>query len=109
MATRIIVGLVALAAIVEGLAAGTVPMNLLPLALVVLGLLYGWMAVDAEDATGFLAVTIAVGAAAQADVLNNIPAIGGFLDAILGQYSTALYSAVASILVLRVWNRIKSE
>lgn len=109
MATRIIVGLAALASIVEGLAPGAVPQNLLPLALVILGLVYGAMVVDAEDATGFLAVTIAVGAAAGADVLGNIPMIGAYLDAILDQQATALYGAVGAILVVRVWNRLKSE
>ena len=109
MATRIIVGLAALASIVEGLAPGAVPQNLLPLALVILGLVYGAMVVDAEDATGFLAVTIAVGAAAGADVLGNIPMIGGYLDAILDHQATALYGAVGAILVVRVWNRLKSE
>jgi len=109
MATRIIVGLVALASIVEGLAPGAVPQNLLPLALVILGLVYGAMVVDAEDATAFLAVTIAVGATAGADVFGNIPMIGGFLDAILDQLATALYGAVGSIIVVRTWNRLKSE
>ena len=109
MATRIIVGLAALASVIEGVMPGAVPQNLLPLALVILGLIYGAMSVDAEDATGFLAVTIAVGAAAGADALNNIPAIGSHLDAILGHQATALYGAVASILGVRVWNRLKSE
>ena len=109
MATRVIVGLVALASVIEGLAPGVVPQNLLPLALVILGLVYGAMVVDAEDATGFLAVTIAVGAAAGADVLSNIHVIGTFLDAILDQQATALYGAVGAILVVRIWNRLKSE
>ncbi len=108
MATRVIVGLAALASVIEGLAPGLVPMNLLPLALVVLGIVHGAMAVDAEDATGFLAVTIAVGAAAGADVLGNIPMIGSYLDAILDQQATALYGAVGTILVVRIVNRLKS-
>ena len=107
--TRILVGLISLAAVVEGLAPGAVPQNLLPLALVVLGLVYGAMVVDAEDATGFLAITIAVGAAAGADALSNIHVIGMYLDGILDQMSTALYGAVASILAVRAWNRVKSE
>jgi len=84
-----------------------VPQNLLPLALVILGLVWGWMAVDAEDPTTYLAVAIAVGLAAGSDALGNIPAIGGFLDGILGQASTALYAGVASVLVGRTWNRLK--
>ena len=107
--TRVLVGLISLAAIVEGLAPGVVPQNLLPLALVVLGLVYGAMVVDAEDATGFLAVAIAAGAAAGSDALGNIHVIGGYLDGILGQIAMALYGAVASIVAVRAWNRLKSE
>ena len=107
--TRVLVGLISLAAIIEGLAPGVVPENLLPLALVVLGLVYGAMVVDAEKATHFLVATLAVGAAAGADVLGNIHVIGGYLDGIIDQMAIALYGAVASILVVGTWNRLKSE
>lgn len=105
MAQRVIVGLIALAAVIEGVAAGVVP--LLPLLLVLLGLVWGWMGVDAEDPTTYLAVAIGVGLAGGSDVLGNIPAIGGALDGILDQASTALYAGVASVLVGRTWNRVK--
>ena len=85
MENRIIFGLGALAAIIEGLAGGMVPMGLLPLLLVVLGLAYGFMSLDAEDSTMFVAVAIGLGAATQADVLSNIHVIGGYLDAITDQ------------------------
>ena len=105
--TRIVVGLIILAAIIEGVAAGAVPM--LPLLLVVLGLVYGWTAVDAEDPTAFLAVAIAVGLAAEtAEVLQLIPAVGGYLDGIVDQVSTALYAGVISVLVARTVNRLKA-
>ena len=52
--TRIVVGLILLAAIVEGVAPGAVPMDLLPLALVILGLVYGWTAVDSDDPGAYL-------------------------------------------------------
>ena len=107
MAHRVIVGLIALAALIEGITPGTVPQNLLPLALVILGLAWGWMGVDAEDPTTYLAVAIGVGLAAGSDALTNIPAIGEVLDGILGQASTALYAGVASVLVGRTWNRLK--
>ena len=42
------------------------------------------MAVDAEDATAYLVVTLAVGGAAGTGVLGNIPAVGDALNAILG-------------------------
>lgn len=106
MATRIIVGLTVIAAVVQGLWPGLVPENILPLAIVVLGLVYGVMCLDAEDATAYLAVAIAVGAAAATDVLGNIHFIGGYLDAILDQISVALFGGVVSVLAIRTWNRV---
>jgi hypothetical protein len=114
MALRIIVGLTALVAIIQGLAGASIEGGILMLALVVLGLIYGAIAIDAEDATAYLAVTIAVGAAASMDagnelegVLNHIPAIGMHLDAIVDQVSIALYAGVISILIRRTINRLK--
>ena len=106
--TRIIVGLITLAALVEGLAPGAVPSDLLPIAIVILGLAYGWTAVDAEDPVAYLAVAIAVGAATMSDgVLNAIPMLGGHLDAIVDQVSNGLNAGVISILVARTVNRLK--
>ena len=106
MATRILVGLITLAAIVQGLAADSVG-DFMPLILVILGLVYGAMAVDAVDATAYLVVTLAVGGAAGMSVLSNIPAVGDSLDAILDQVSLALFSGVVSILCQRAVNRLK--
>ncbi len=114
--TRIVVGLITLAAIIEGLAPGAVPM--LPLLLVILGLVYGWTAVDADDPTAFLAVAIAAGMATSmpdvagsggdgTGVLHLIPQVGSFLDGIVDQLVTALYGAVVSVLVARTVNRLK--
>lgn len=105
MANRVILGLMLAVALLEGLLPGTVP--LMPLALVILGLVWGWMGVDAEDPTAFLGVAIGAGLAAASDTLTNIPAIGGALDGILGSASTALYAGVASVVVARAWNRLK--
>ena len=109
MLTKIIVGLILLISIVHGVAPDLIPENILPLALVILGLVYGAMAIDAEDATNFLVLTIAVGGAAAADALNNIHMVGGYLDAILGANAIALWSSVASILVIRAWNRLAGD
>ena len=107
MASRIVIILSVLLALHEGLVAGMLlSSTLVSLALVILGLLYAHISVDAEDATGYLAVTIAVGAAAGMDVLGNIPAIGGHLDAILDPVSTVLYAGVVTILVKRAATRI---
>ena len=62
MATRVIVGLIALLAIIHGLAGAMVPSGIIPLVVVLLGIIYGFLGVDAEDATDYLVVTIAVGA-----------------------------------------------
>ena len=101
MASRIIVGLVVILAILQGLAPDAVPGGLVPLALVVLGLAYAAVAINAEDATAYLVVTLAVGAAAGANVLSHIQVIGGPLDAILDQASTALYAGVITVLLAR--------
>ena len=81
--------------------------GILALALVVLGIVYAVTEIDAEDATGPLAVVIASGAAVNAEVLNNIPAIGMHLNAILGEVVVALYAGAATILVVRIINRLK--
>ena len=107
MENRIIFGLLAIAAIVEGLAAGSVPMNLLPLALVVLGLIYGVRGVDAEDPAGVLSVVIATAIAADANVLSNIQVIGGHLDSILDQVAVAYLAVAVAVVGVRVINRVK--
>lgn len=107
MATRVIVGLIALLAIVQGLAGDMIGGGAMMILIVLLGIVYGFMGVDAEDATDYLVVTIAVGAAAGADVLSGIPAIGMYLDAIMDPASSALYASVFSILIMRTINRLK--
>ena len=107
MATRAIIGLILLAAIVLAVAPEAIPGNALTILLVVLGLAWAYVAIDPEDATAYLVVVLAVGAAAESDVLNAIPAVGMYLDGILGGLSTALYASVATIAALRIVNRIK--
>lgn len=107
MEMRIIFGLGALAAIIEGLAPGVVPMGLLPLVLAVLGLAYGFMTLDAEDSTMFVGVAIGLGIASQADVLSNIHFIGSYLDAIMDQLAVLYLSSVMAIVATRVYTRVK--
>ena len=107
MGIRIIVALIVILAIIQGLAAGAIPEGIVSIALVVLGLVYGGMALDAEDATAFLVVALAVGAAAGADVLSNIQVIGAKLDAIVDPISTALYAGVITVFAKRALNRLK--
>ncbi len=107
MATRAIIGLILLAAIVLAVAPEAIPGNALTILLVVLGLAWAYVAIDPEDATAYLVVVLAVGAAAESEVLNAIPAVGMYLNGILGGLSTALYASVATIAALRIANRIK--
>ena len=106
MATRVITGLILLAAILSVVPAAN-PGGAMGILLVLLGLAYAGVAIDAEDATAYLVVVLAVGAAAGSDVLNAIPAVGMYLDGILDGLSTALYASVATIAAIRVTNRIK--
>ena len=106
MASRIIVSLIAALAIIQGLPAVAIPDFIVSLALVILGLVYGGMALDAEDATSFLVVALAVGAAAGADVLSNIQVIGEKLDAIVDPITIALYAGVITVFAKRVLNRV---
>ena len=103
---RIITALTVLVAIIEGV--GNLDTGgILGLVLVVLGIVYAITEIDAEDATGPLVVVVASGAAVNAEVLNMIPAIGGHLNAILGQIVVALYAGAATVLVQRIINRLK--
>ncbi len=108
MLNRVVVILIALLAIIQGVAGGMMDDGgLIMILIVILGIVYGITGVDAENATDFLVVTIAVGAAAGADALSSIPGVGATLDAMLDPASSALYASVASILVMRTVNRIK--
>ena len=107
MVSRAIVGLTLLAAIVQGVAPEVGMMVMLPLVLVVLGLAYAALEVDAENATDVLVVAVAAGAASGADVLSMIPAVGMYLDGILDGVVVALYAGVATVVALRLVNRIK--
>ena len=105
MANRVLVGLGTLIALLMGFAPGVVPMD--SLLMVVVGIVYAALTVDAEDATAFLVVALAVGAAAGAAVLGHIPAVGAQLDGALGALSTALYAGVATVAATRILNRLK--
>ncbi len=107
MANKIIIGLAALLAIVMGFAPDIDSGGMLSLGLVVLGLVYAGLAVDAEDAGGYLILTLAVGAAAGADALSHIPTLGGYLDAIIDNVSTVLTAGVATVIAVWIVNRVK--
>ena len=107
MPVRIIIGLITLLAVVAGLAPDAIPSGIVALALVILGLAYAAVAIDAEDATAYLVVTLAVGGAAAMDVLSHIHWVGSYLDAMVDQVSIALFAGVITVLVVRAVNRLK--
>ena len=108
MPNKIVIAASVIIAIIEGLAPGVVPMAILPLLLVLLGLVYGVIGVDAEDPVAYLAVAIAIGAAGGADVLGHIHVIGSYLDAIVDQVAVVLLSGGVAIMVMRAWNRLSA-
>lgn len=107
MINKVLIGLGALLALLVGFAPDLVPANIASLLLVLGGIVYAAMSVDAEDANTYLIVTIAVGAAAGAGALSAIPAVGAQLDGAMGAISTALNAGVAAILAVRIVNRLK--
>lgn len=106
MLTRVTVGLITALAVIHGLAPD-IAAEVMLLLLALSGLAYAAVAIDAEDPIAFLVVTLAVGAAAQADVLSHIYVVGGYLDAIVDAVVVALYAGVITVLVLRAYNRLK--
>lgn len=107
MAVKVIVGLVALAAIVS--AFPVVPGTYLMGALVVLGLIHGYMGVSDDDASTFAIGAIALAAAGELNVLSNIQAIGSYLDTIVDGLVVAALSAVVTRAVLRIVNLLTAS
>ena len=106
MATRLIYGVGILAAIIEGLASGAVPGGLLPVIMVLAGIVYAVMNIDAAKPQAFLTTALVVVAAGEADVLSSVWAVGGTLDAIVDQVGVVYLSGGVGILGVRAWNLI---
>lgn len=109
MGKKIVVGLGVLCAVVEGVAPGVVPGDALPIALVLLGLVWGYMGVDASDPTMHCALVVAVGLTGQYDALTHLPAVGTYLDGIIESLAIALYSSVATLAAVRIIARFTEE
>ena len=107
MVNRILVALVAVLAIVKAFAPDLQDAGAIGIIVVVAGLAYAAVAVNAEEATDYLVVAVAVAIAAKANVLGAIPGIGGHLDAIVDTISMALTAGIATVLAVRTINRIK--
>ena len=110
MAGKVIVGLVALAAILTVIPG--VPGAWLMLALVVLGLVHGYMGVSDEDASAFAIGAVALAAAGHLDVLtglNQFAGIGTYLDRIVDGLVVAALSAVVTRAVLRIVGALTAD
>ncbi|MCY3819996.1 MAG: hypothetical protein OXH52_11630 [Gammaproteobacteria bacterium] len=108
MPNKIVLGLIVLAALVEGLAPGAVPENILPLALVVLGIVAAVMNDDGHP-TAALVAAIAAAAAGGGDVLDNVHVIGGYLDGILDALVIALLSGAAASVGMGIYNQLTAS
>ena len=107
MVNRILVALVALLAIVKAFAPDLQDAGVIGIVVVVAGLAYAALAVNAEEATDYLVVAVAVAIAAKANVLGAIPGIGDQLDAIVDTISMALTAGIITVLAVRTINRVK--
>ncbi len=106
MATRLTYSLGLLAAIIEGLAPGVVPGGLLPLVIVVLGIAYAVINIDANSPQAFLTTALVIFVAGEANVLTNIHVIGAYLDAIVDQVTILYLAGGVGILGVRAWNLV---
>ena len=105
MVNRILVGAGTLVGLAMGFAPGTVPMD--GLLMVLIGIVYFVMNVDAEDPTVALVMAIAVGGMTASDVLHHIPAVGMQINGAFEALAIALWAGVATVAATRIFNRIK--
>ncbi len=105
MVNRILVGAGTLIGLAMGFAPGMVPMD--SLLMVIIGIVYFAMNVDAEEPTVALLMAIAVGGMTASDVLGHIPAIGMQIDGAFGALAIALWAGVATVAATRILNRLK--
>ena len=94
-------------AIVHGLApADVIPEGILPLALVVIGLVWGAVCLEEDKRMAFMVLAVALGGAATANVLTHVHVVGVYLDTIVDALSIALYAGVVAAYAMRLWGHI---
>lgn len=111
MPNKIVLGLIVLAALVQGLAGDNLPAGILPLALVVLGIAAAVMNDDGHPTAAMVAAIAAFVASTAGDggVLNNVMAIGGYLDGILDALVIALLSGAAASVGMGIYNQLTAS
>lgn len=100
----IVTGLVL--ALFEAVVPHPMPPHVVPFVLAILGLLYGGMLIDAENASDYLVVVVAVGVAAATDALSHLYLVGVHMDAMLDLLCISLSTSAVSILATRTMNRL---
>ena len=104
--SKLIIAAGIVAAFLHAVLPGLVPFGIAPTAVVLLGLAYGAVAVDAEDATDYLVVVVAVVVAASTDVFADVHVVGAYLNAMLDQVANGLGASAVTVLAERAVNRI---
>ena len=105
MVNRILVGAGTLVGLAMGFVPGAIPMD--GLLMVLIGIVYFVMNVDAEDPTVALVMALAVGGMTASDVLHHIPAVGMQIDGAFEALAIALWAGVATVAATRIFNRVK--
>ncbi len=77
--------------------------------IVVLGLIYGGVAINSENARDYLILVVTVSAAAMADVLAHIPFIGLYMDAVLDNVMTGLQASTVVVLADRTTRLLRKR
>ena len=74
--------------------------------IVLLGLVYGGLVIDSENATDYLVVVLAASAAAVGDVLTHLPFVGTLMDAVLDNVVTGILASTVTVLANRTTHRL---
>lgn len=95
-------------AILAALFSSMIPNSTLTLILVVLGLIVGFMNITDKEVQGFLVAGIALIATSSAD-LNSIPAIGGYLTAMVDNIAVFVAPAVLVVALKAIKGMAESK
>ena len=93
-------------ALFEAVVPHPMPPHVVPFVLAMLGLLYGGTLIDAESASDYLVVVIAVGGAGATDALSHIYFVGVYFDAMLDLLCISLFASAVSVLATRTMHRL---
>jgi|TARA_B100001964_G_C13769185_1_gene395242 hypothetical protein len=76
--------------------------------LVILGLIIGFLNITEKEVSSFLIAAIALVVAGNAN-LSQVPAIGGFLSGILGNFVVLMAPAAVVVAVKAIWELAKAQ